>query len=508
MGEAEEDEETRAETRLAEVIADAAPAEAAAMARAALAAAPGRRGARRLFWAAHRAGAGALAHFAAEAFSGMTEGDETLLALLEKFRAKRVAQLGLLQTLPARGPRIGPHEPGRLVYAIQSSLPDSVTGYAARGHGLARALIGAGLDVVALTRPGFPEFGGEDAEIDGVRYRRLPPEPGALSRQAALYEAEFMRLRPEWVLAASPWWNAAPALVAARALGLPFAYEVRGFWEITRLSEEPGFAEDPAFRLLSRLEAAVATAADHVFTLTAAMRAELLSRGVAPGRASLLPNACDPARLIRPERDAGLAARLGLPEGVPVIGYVGSFEPYEGLDDLVLACGRLRAAGRAFRLLLVGAENPAAPDPGALTRRLHALAAESGLGDWMIAAGKVPQAAIPAHYALIDVAPLPRKPSPVTEMVSPLKPFEAMALGTPLVVSSVGALAEIVRDGETGLVFAKGDGAALEAALARMLDDPPLRARLAAAARNWVSRERTWAKTAERAKAGLEGMEA
>jgi len=352
--------------------------------------------------------------------------------------------------------------------------------------------------------------------IDGVRYLRadrpLRDEGTGIARYvreaADVMEAQFRDLRPEVVVAASAYLSALPAAVAARRLGLPFVYEVRGFWEITRISRNPALEQSAFFRVQRLLEAEIAKSADHVFTLTGPMRAELIERGVPAEKITLLPNSCDPGRFTPRPRDAALAARLGIPEGVPVIGYVGTFVQYEGLDDLTRACALLKARGRVFRLMLVGNENTSGAERGPITAEIERVAAEAGLSDWLILPGRVPHDAVEAYYSLIDVAPFPRKPQPVTEMVSPMKPLEALAMEKAVVVSSVRALVEMIRDGETGLVFAKGDVESLAATLARAIGDPALRARLGAAGRAWVTAERTWERTAATARVEIDRVAA
>ena len=312
--------------------------------------------------------------------------------------------------------------------------------------------------------------------------------------------------RPEWVVAASDYMTALPALIAARRLGLPFLYEVRGFWEVTRQSREPGFERSEDFRIQGLLDAEVARRADHVFTLTGPMRDELVRRGVNPATITLLPNSCDPERFAPRARDAALAARLGIPASVPVIGYIGAFVQYEGLEDLVAAGALLRGRGRDFRLLLIGGETTSGAEKGPVTAEIERIAAETGLGDRLIMPGRVPHEEVAVYYSLIDIAPFPRKPQPVTEMVSPMKPLEALAMEKAVVVSSVAALTEMIADGETGLVFAKGDVASLAEVLDRLIGDRGLRARLGRNGRDWVVRQRTWAEMGRRVRATLEAL--
>jgi len=183
-----------------------------------------------------------------------------------------------------------------------------------------------------------------------------------------------------------------------------------------------------------------------------------------------------------------------------VIGYIGSFVQYEGLDDLVRACGRLKAQGLTFRLVLVGGK------AGPLEAELEEIARQNGLSDWLITPGRVPHEAVDAWYSLIDIAPFPRKPQPVTEMVTPLKPLEAMAMHKAVVMSSVRAMAEMVRHGETGMVFEKGNSADLAACLSQLVEQPEMRRRLGENARRYVETERTWSGMGARVRDWLSNM--
>ena len=309
-------------------------------------------------------------------------------------------------------------------------------------------------------------------------------------------EDRLRELRPELVIAASNHLTSLPAQIAAARQGTPFIYEVRGFWEITRASREPEYLDTEAYSVQARLEAISADSADHVFTLTGGMREELIRRGVSGAKVTLLPNSCLPEQFLPQPRDRQLAEALNIPEDVPVIGYIGSFVQYEGLDDLARAAAILKGRGVEFRLLLVGNENVSRQEKGPITAMIEAVATESGLADWLIMPGRVPHDQVAMYYSLIDIAPFPRKPQLVTEMVSPMKPLEAMAMQKAVAASSVAALAEMIRDGETGLIFEKGNPGALADVLQRLIEDPELREKLGRNGRTWVETERSWPQTA------------
>lgn len=476
---------------------------------------------RAIYWAAQKAGK------ITEAWNHLNE-IEGLYGLnptpsharwLEKARKGPIMNLALFdEIVTAPGLAFVP-KPDRICYVLHNSLPYSSGGYATRAHGLVLGLRTVGIEATCVTRPGFPfdvkpELEGtilpsEDL-IDDISYGRVwePRRGGDLLHRyvrgaADAFEARLRELRPALVMAASAYLSALPALVAARRLGLPFIYEVRGFWEITRLSRQPDYDKRPFFHVQKVMEAEIARRADHVFTLTAPMRDELIERGVPAERISLLPNSCDPERFTPRQRDAALAARLGIPSNVPVIGYIGTFVQYEGLEDLAAACARLRSRGVVFRLMLVGNEDTSGSGRGRITGEIERIAAEEGLAEWLIMPGRVPHEEVEAYYSLIDIAPFPRKPQPVTEMVSPMKPLEALSMEKAVVVSSVRALTEMVSDGETGLVFEKGNIESMADTLERLIADPRLRDRLGRTARAWVARERTWVATAKKARAEI-----
>lgn len=427
----------------------------------------------------------------------------------------------LLPMLEQRQPLAYKPIPGRICYMLHNSLPISSGGYATRAHGLAQGLTDLGYEVIAVTRPGFPVdttgVAPQDVvlseRVDNIEYRRIL-EPGRHTHKGQHYvleaakalETAYRELRPQAVIAASNHLTSLPAQIAARALGIPFIYEVRGFWEVTRLSREPEFGATKAYADLTRLEALSAENADHVFTLTTPMREELVARGVPEKLISLLPNSCDPTKFSIRERDETLAAELGIPKGVPVIGYIGSFVQYEGLDHLAAACALLVKRGLDFRLMLVGNENVSGTDKGPITLEVERIAEKEGLQSRLIMPGRVPHEVVANYYSLIDIAPFPRKPQPVTEMVSPMKPLEAYAMGKTVVASNVRALEEMVEHNVTGMLFEKGNVEDLADTLARLVSDAALRERLGQAGRKWVSQERTWQNTAKRAEAILTAL--
>lgn len=395
--------------------------------------------------------------------------------------------------------------PDKVIYCLHNSLPHSSAGYGSRSHSLLRALANSGINAIGLTRYGYPwdmavnrgkfpraVFPEVDI-IEDVTYRRMRTYTSGWSQvptdryiQACSEEIEAVAReeRPAVIHAASNFLVGLSAVAAARRLGVPSIYEVRGLWEVTRASREPTWAESELYRTNVRLETQAACGADRVIAITNALKAELVRRGVPADHISVIPNSVDSSRFVPAPRDVDLERELGL-AGKRVVGYVGTITDYEGLDHLLYAVSALIDRGvDNVHLLLVG--------DGTSFRELERLVTDLELDEYVTMTGRVPFDEVHRYYSLVDVAPFPRKPLPVTEMVSPLKPYEAMAMQKAVLVSSVAALAEMVDDGRTGLIFEKGNVDSLADALHLLVSEPDLCERLGEDARAWVVANRSW----------------
>lgn len=422
-------------------------------------------------------------------------------------RAELILGLDRVRTsgieVPAHAPRGFDPALRRVLYVAHRSLPHDAVGYTMRSQGLLEALDAAGYDMQVATRVGYPwdEPAGRalsadvrTEDVDGIAYARLPgPGVGSTSLDVYIHEATKVLVdhgtnrRPGLIHAASNYVNALPALIAARRLGLPFVYEVRGLWEFTAASKTAGFETSERFQLMRTLETQVAREADRVITISEALRRELFQRGVAADRIRLAPNAVDIDRFKPADPDQRLAERLKLRNRF-VVGFAGTVTAYEGLDHLISAMPTLLAEGIDAALLIVGT--------GDAVAGLRAMAEHLEIVDRVVFTGWVPTEQVPAYYSLIDVAAFPREQCRVCELVPPLKPVEAMAMGKAVVAADLPALAETVRERETGILVPSGDRDALAAALADLARHPAKRARLGQSARAFVSRERTWHSTA------------
>jgi glycosyltransferase involved in cell wall biosynthesis len=393
---------------------------------------------------------------------------------------------------------------GRVLHLVNDALPTTSAGYTIRTHEIVLAQHAAGLDPHVVTRCGFPVTQGAlDGRrlvmLDGIPYHRLLPWrlPGRADQAAALGLELAVRLteqlRPAVLHAASNYANAMIALALGERYGLPVVYEVRGFWEDTWLSRHPNgtdLASSELYRRNRDLETRCMQAADLVVTLGEAMREEIVARGVPADQVLIVPNAVS-QEFLRPLPDAGaLRNELGIKPGEYVVGEVSSLVPHEGIGTLLEATRLLRERGLPVRALIVG-DGPERP---ALQRQ----AADLGLGEAAIFTGRVPAAKVREFHALLDVFVVPRTPDRVCQLVTPLKPVEAMASGLCVVTSEVRALAEIIKPDVTGALTIPQDPVALADSLELLVCSPDIRRKLGDNAREWVARDRTWVHNAAR----------
>jgi len=368
----------------------------------------------------------------------------------------------------------------RVLHVLDHSLPIH-SGYTFRTRAILKAQEAHGVEVRGITGLRHElELGGQSApgevEVsDGLTFHRtagmpsgLPPfreygEVNALTTAILTLAKEW---RPDIIHAHSPALGGLAALRAARSLGVPMVYEIRAFWEDAAVGNNTGKEGSAKYRLTRALETQVVSQADAVFTICDGLRDDLIARGAQAGKIGVMRNGVDLSLFGEPcPRDTALAAELGIKDGEPVIGYIGSFYDYEGVDDLIAAMPALRTRHPGARLLLVGGGEMDV----AWQVATAALPAQHRKA--VIFTGRVPHSEVERYYSLIDVLAYPRKASRLTNLVTPLKPLEAMAQRRLVAASDVGGHRELITDGVTGTLFEPDNPAACAAALADLLDN-------------------------------------
>lgn len=380
----------------------------------------------------------------------------------------------------------------RVLHVLDHSLPLH-SGYTFRTRAILTAQAAMGLEVRGITGLRHLAEGPDCEETEGLTFHRTR---GAASGPPGLREWREINLladaivalaqdwQPDLLHAHSPALCGMAALIAGQRLGVPVVYEIRAFWEDAAVSNGTSSEGSIKYRLTRALENHVVKGAEQVVTICQGLKDDLVKRGVPAGKISLSPNGVDLALFGEAAtREPELAGQLGLGEG-PVIGFIGSFYDYEGLDDLIAALPLLRERTPGAQLLLVGG--------GPMEAALRQQAKASAAADAVHFVGRVPHSEVERYYALIDVLAFPRKRSRLTDLVTPLKPLEAMAQGRLVAASDVGGHRELITDGETGILFAPDDPAACAAALAGLLERPDEWRKLKANGRAHVAAKHDW----------------
>jgi glycosyltransferase involved in cell wall biosynthesis len=420
-----------------------------------------------------------------------------------------------LPVVPGRPERLAPADRRRVLHLVKSAAPERWSGFTIRTLHDLHAQQSAGLDPVVVSEIGWPRVVGVTdvepfLEVEGVPHHRLDRgpdyDPTKLPNDVRLQDtAEAMaaiveQVRPAILHAHSGYRGADQALVALalrERYGIPVVYEVRGLFEAV-WSPDPAVAERSEYyaRRLAQ-ETRVLRAVDGILPISEALADELASRGLDRSAMTVIPNGIDADALGRPARDDALRRRLGL-EGRTVVGYVGNLDHWrEGIDVLITALDRLRRRGRDDLAVLVVGD-------GIRRDALERQAASLGLTDRCVFTGRVPHAEVAQYYVQMDIFANPRVDERAARFITPLKPYEAMALGRPVLVSDLPALREIVDPPHRGEVARPGDPDGLADAIVRLADDPARRAVLGEAGRAWVTTERTWAANGPRYRAAYE----
>ncbi len=381
----------------------------------------------------------------------------------------------------------------RVLHILDHSLPLH-SGYTFRTRAILKSQQAAGLEVRGITGQRHMADGPDIEEAEGLTFYRTAGQAEGpvgvrewkeIGQLASAIEDAAENWRPDILHAHSPALCGHAGLRASRKLGIPLVYEIRAFWEDAAVGNGTGRSNSLKYKMTRALENRVVAGADAVFTICNGLRDDLISRGFDGGKIGLSPNGVDLSLFgDPPQRDDALAKEIGLAEG-PVIGFIGSFYDYEGLDDLIAALPFLRQRQPGAQLLLVGG--------GPRDEALRKQAAASPCAGAIHFTGRVPHTEVERYYSLIDVLAYPRKHSRLTDLVTPLKPLEAMAQRRIVAASDVGGHRELIEDGVTGLLFPADNPEGAAEALASLLGRRESWDRMRSDAREHVATNHDWA---------------
>lgn len=382
----------------------------------------------------------------------------------------------------------------RILHLFDHSVPLH-SGYAFRSLQIIKQQRAMGWKTFHVTSAKHQPSAAPVESVDGIEFSRCTARQ-VLQRVPILNMLEIIAtsarrlrqvaedVRPDLIHAHSPVLNALAAGPVARRLKIPLVYEVRAFWEDAAVANDGKSEAGPRYALTRFLETHALRRADGVATICEGLRHDIVARGVADDKVVVVPNAvaADEFPVVGPA-DPELKQRSGL-EGAKVMAFIGSFYPYEGLDDLIRALPRALRDIPELKLLLVGG--------GPAEDQLRHLSEKLGLSDRVMFVGRVPHEQVQRYYALADVMVYPRKPIRLTETVTPLKPLEAMAQKKPLIASDVGGHRELIEDGRTGLLAPAGDPAGLARAIVAFFQSPDQVRTMVEDAYRFVLEERNW----------------
>jgi PEP-CTERM/exosortase A-associated glycosyltransferase len=386
----------------------------------------------------------------------------------------------------------------RVLHVFDHSLPLH-SGYTFRSANILRGQRLLGWETFHLTSPKQGKVEREEETVDDLHFFRTPVPGGLISRLPFLNQWAFMhaterrllelaqRLKPDLLHAHSPVLNAYPALHVGQQLGIPVVYEIRAFWEDAAVDHGTQSEWGPRYRLTRAMETRAVRQASQVVTICGGLRGDLVARDIPLDKIGVVPNAVDIEQFsLGGEPDPALKASLGLTD-CRVIGFLGSFYAYEGLDLLIKALPRILERVPDVKLLLVGG--------GPQEANLKAQAAALNLADKVVFVGRVPHTEVNRYYDLVDLLAYPRHAMRLTDLVTPLKPLEAMAQGRLLIASDVGGHQELIEDGYTGILFRADDVANLAEKAVAALNLQDGGATLRANGRSFVENERNWTRS-------------
>lgn len=383
----------------------------------------------------------------------------------------------------------------KILHVLDHSIPLH-SGYTFRTRSILKQQHQLGWQTCHVTSPKQGHFDSEIEEIDGLIFYRTRVPQGLLTKVPGVNQLTLVNPlrdrileaieieKPDIIHAHSPALNGLAALKAAKQAGLPVVYEIRAFWEDAAVDHGTCKEGDIRYRLTRKMENFVVNRADAVTTICQGLRNDLIQRGVPQEKITVIPNAVNIEQFnLITDKDAELAKQLALQDKV-VLGFLGSFYGYEGLDLIVQAMPEIIKHIPNAVFLLVGG--------GPQEHNLKEQITKLGLQDVIIMPGRVPHADVSRYYSLVDLLIYPRKPMRLTELVTPLKPLEAMAQGKLVLASDVGGHKELIKDGENGWLFKSGNVTELASKTIQILNQQQDWLTIIANGRKYVENERNW----------------
>lgn len=391
----------------------------------------------------------------------------------------------------------------KILHLFDHSIPLQ-SGYTFRSRAILLHQQKMGYEIRAITSNRQGKCTNALEELDSLSFYRVTDRNQVLEKMPIVHQYYTVKTlgkrlkqvlsewQPDIVHAHSPCLTALAALPVVKKFNIPIVYEIRAFWEDAAVDHGTHKENSLRYKMVKQLETKVGFAVNQLTTICEGLRGDLISRGIPQDKITVIPNAVDLSQftyvaLSTPNKN-NLIQGYDL-SGKFIIGFIGSLYSYEGLDTLISAFPKVKENIPNAVLLIVGG--------GPQFEQWKKLATQSPANNDIIFTGRVPHQQVGEFYQVLNVLIYPRKKLRLTDLVTPLKPLEAMAMGKCVIASDVGGHKELITNGSNGLLFKSEDQNDLTLKIMAM-QHQSTRDHLIAAGRRYVEFERNWPKSVER----------
>ena len=384
----------------------------------------------------------------------------------------------------------------KVLHVLQMSMPN-LSGYSIRSKYIVENQKNNSIEPIVITSPFQKGVGDNKKEdvINGIKYIRSKNQ--SKSKNKFLARAQYLlmfnfikdikeaslKYKPDIIHAHSSFFCGIPSVIAGKKVSIPVIYEVRGIWEDSAVANGKLKYESVPYKTIRSLETWAMKKANLVIVISNNLKEELIKRGISSNKIEVVYNGVDTNKFRPIEKDENLISKYDLKEKI-VFGYIGSIIKLEGLEYLIKAFKKIKYSVDNARLIIVG--------DGSELNNLKSLSKQLNLEEYVVFTGRVNHDEVLNYYSIIDIFVLPRVKGRVSNIVTPLKPFEIMALGKIVVGSDVGGIKEIIENNTTGIIFEAENVDSLANCCIDLANNKEKVQRIANEGNKWVLENRTW----------------
>jgi PEP-CTERM/exosortase A-associated glycosyltransferase len=378
-----------------------------------------------------------------------------------------------------------------------------ISGYSMRSRYISKALHDLGYNLKAYRSSRY-SYDHKQESIDNVEYHSVSKRfPAFIYKipliKDAIYVFDFLletfpiitNDNTSLLDAHSSPLNGLTAVILAKKRHIPLIYEIRALWEDAAVDQGKIKENGLIYKMISKLELFIMNQANFVTVICEGLKQDIMARGIAEDKILVIENGVDSNKFTPTEKNSALIHKLGL-ENKIVLGFIGTMFEFEGLPLFIEAVNTIKNSvdNNKFHAVIVGT--------GRDFDRCQQLANAYHLNSVITFIGRVPHDEILDYYSIIDVFIYPRLSKRITEMVTPLKPLEAMSMAKLVIGSDVGGIKELIQHNYNGLLFKAGDTDALAALCISIIDNVDAFKTLATTARTYIEEKRDWLKICQK----------